>query len=382
MIYLDNAATSWPKPPEVLEAIRAAMEQAGGNPGRSGHRSSIQAARVIFSCRENLASFFNLADPLRVIFTPNATYAINMVLKGFLKPGDSVITSTMEHNAVMRPLRYLEQMGIKVKTATCAADGTLDENLLNELFDSTTRLMVFTHASNVTGSILPVEQIASVAHLHGVKVLVDAAQSAGVLTIDMQKSGIDFLAFTGHKELLGPTGSGGLLIHPCVDISALSPLVEGGTGSRSESEYQPEYLPDKYEAGTANLIGVAGLEAGLKFVQQMGLESIRAHALKMKSLLLEGLSVIPHVKVYGPKDPSTSVAIVSFTIAGQSVSDIGFKLDEDFGVLTRVGLHCAPAAHRAIGSFPEGTVRLSPGLFTTLEDIQKTLSAIQEVARS
>jgi cysteine desulfurase/selenocysteine lyase len=221
-----------------------------------------------------------------------------------------------------------------------------------------------------------------VAHLHGVKVLVDAAQSAGVLTIDMQKSGIDFLAFTGHKELLGPTGSGGLLIHPCVDISALSPLVEGGTGSRSESEYQPEYLPDKYEAGTANLIGVAGLEAGLKFVQQMGLESIRAHALKMKSLLLEGLSVIPHVKVYGPKDPSTSVAIVSFIIAGQSVSDIGFKLDEDFGVLTRVGLHCAPAAHRAIGSFPEGTVRLSPGLFTTLEDIQKTLSAIQEVARS
>jgi cysteine desulfurase/selenocysteine lyase len=382
MIYLDNAATSWPKPPSVLEAISAVMEQAGGNPGRSGHRLSIQAARVIYSCRENLAGFFNLSDPLRVIFTPNATYAINLVLKGFLKPGDSVITSALEHNAVMRPLRYLEQKNIRVKIVPCAADGTLELPTFAALIDSTTRLLVITHASNVTGAIQPVEQLTGLAHRQGVRVLVDAAQSAGILPIDMQKNGIDFLAFSGHKELLGPTGSGGLLIHPAIDSSLITPLVQGGTGSRSESEYQPEDWPDKYEAGTANLIGIAGLEAGLKFIQQLGLAAVRAHSLKMKSLLWEGLSAIPRVKVFGPTDPAQSVAIVSFSIMGKSVSDIGFRLDEDFGVLTRVGLHCAPAAHRTIGSFPEGTVRLSPGLFTTLDDIQTTLAAVQEIARS
>jgi cysteine desulfurase/selenocysteine lyase len=382
MIYLDNAATSWPKPPSVLEAISAVMEQAGGNPGRSGHRLSIQAARVIYSCRENLAGFFNLSDPLRVIFTPNATYAINLVLKGFLKPGDSVITSALEHNAVMRPLRYLEQKNIRVKIVPCAADGTLELPTFAALIDSTTRLLVITHASNVTGAIQPVEQLTGLAHRQGVRVLVDAAQSAGILPIDMQKNGIDFLAFSGHKELLGPTGSGGLLVHPAIDSSLITPLVQGGTGSRSESEYQPEDWPDKYEAGTANLIGIAGLEAGLKFIQQLGLAAVRAHSLKMKSLLWEGLSAIPRVKVFGPTDPAQSVAIVSFSIMGKSVSDIGFRLDEDFGVLTRVGLHCAPAAHRTIGSFPEGTVRLSPGLFTTLDDIQTTLAAVQEIARS
>ncbi len=382
MIYLDNAATSWPKPPDVMEAMSAVMQQAGGNPGRSGHRLSIQAARVIYSCRESLANFFNLPDPLRVVFTPNATYAINLVLKGILKPGDSVVCSAIEHNAVMRPLRYLEQKGIKVRIAAGSADGTTDEKQFAALIDSSTRLLVCTQAGNVTGTILPVERLTAMAHRYGVKVLVDAAQSAGVLPIDMQKTGIDFLAFTSHKELLGPTGSGGLLIHPGVDGSLINPLVHGGTGSRSESEYQPEDWPDKFEAGTANLIGIAGLAAGLKFIQRTGLDAVREHSLKMKKLLWEGLSVISGVKLFGPVDPSQSVAIVSFTVAGKSVSEAGFQLDEDFGILTRVGLHCAPSAHRAIGSFPDGTIRLSPGLFNTPKDIRDTLFAIQEVARS
>jgi cysteine desulfurase/selenocysteine lyase len=382
MIYLDNAATSWPKPPGVLDAIREALEESGGNPGRSGHRLSIRAARIVYGCRENLAAYFNLADPLRLIFTPNATYSINLALKGFLKAGDSVVTTCLEHNAVMRPLRYLEQQGVVVKIAPVSINGTIDENGLAALIDSTTRLVVLTQASNVSGAILAVERLSTLAHQKGARVLVDAAQSAGVIPIDIQKSQIDFLAFTGHKELLGPTGIGGLAVHPDIGAAWLNPLVQGGTGSRSESEYQPEDWPDKFEAGTSNLIGIAGLNAGLKFVREMGPEAVYAHSRRLRSLLWEGLSVIRGVRLYGPADPAKSVAIVSFTLAGKSVSEIGFRLDEDHAILTRVGLHCAPAAHRTLGTFPEGTVRLSPGLFTTIEDIQNTLSAIQEIARS
>ncbi|HSW59123.1 MAG TPA: aminotransferase class V-fold PLP-dependent enzyme [Dehalococcoidales bacterium] len=382
MIYLDNAATSWPKPPEVLDSIKEAMDLAGGNPGRSGHRLSIEAARRIYSCRERLAEFFNLTDVLRVIFTPNATYAINLVLKGLLKPGDSVVTSGMEHNAVMRPLRFLEGQGIRIKTAAGGADGTAGEDEIEDQFDSTTRLLVCTHASNVTGIVQPVEKLTALAHRRGVKVLVDAAQSAGILPIDIRRSGIDFLAFSGHKELLGPTGCGGLLIHPDIDGSQITPLVQGGTGSRSDLEYQPEDWPDKFEAGTANLIGIAGLEAGLKYIQARGIEELREQSIKLRKQLLEGLSVIPGVKIYGPSDPEAAVAIVSFTIKNKNVSDTGLFLDEEFGILTRVGLHCAPVAHRAMGTFPEGTVRLSPGLFTTEDEIRKTLLAVRKAARS
>jgi cysteine desulfurase / selenocysteine lyase len=382
MIYLDNAATSWPKPPEVLQAMNDAIAQSGGNPGRSGHRLSIQAARLVYDCRENLAAFFHLADPLRVIFTPNATYAINLVLKGWLRPGDQVVATSMEHNAVLRPLRYLESRGVRVKIVECSATGSLDSGALEQAMGPATRLVVCLHASNVSGTLLPVEQITTIAHRQGARVLVDAAQTAGLLPLDMDHSGFDFLAFSGHKDLLGPAGTGGLLIHPDVAAAALEPLVQGGTGSRSESELQPEDLPDKYEAGTLNFPGLAGLLAGLNWLRQIGPENARAHSIKLKTILVEGLSVIPGVRIYGPLDPALTTGLVSFTIQGRVVSDIGFRLDEDYGILSRVGLHCAPSAHRTLGSWPEGTIRLSPGLFTTLEDIQQTLSAIQEVARS
>jgi len=382
MIYLDNAATSWPKPPEVNQAMHRVLETAGGNPGRSGHRLSVAAARVIYDCRENLAAFFNLADPLRLIFTPNATFSLNLVLNGFLHAGDRVVTTAMEHNAVMRPLRHLEQIGVEVVVAPCSPGGLIDEERFAQLIKSPTRLVVINHASNVTGTLAPLSRLTDLAHQKGALVLVDASQSAGLIPLDMAAAGIDFLAFTGHKELLGPTGTGGLAISPSVDISAVDPLVRGGTGSRSESEFQPDDLPDKYESGTANLIGLAGLDAALDWIRQKSPEAIRQHAIKMKPLLLEGLSVIPGVTLYGPLDPNLSVSIVSFTITGKSVSEIGWRLDEDFAILTRVGLHCAPAAHQTIGTFPEGTVRLSPGIFTTAEEISRVLSAVQEVALS
>jgi cysteine desulfurase / selenocysteine lyase len=382
VIYLDNAATSWPKPPQVLEAMRQAMEQAGGNPGRSGHRLSVAAARVQYDCREKIAEYFHAPDPLRVIFTPNATQAINLVLRGLLKPGDRVVTTSMEHNAVMRPLRFLEKRGVQILIAPCAADGVLNVEDMAGLIDSRTRLVVLTCASNVVGTVLPVSGVAAAAHRAGALVLADAAQAAGAMPIDMQRSGIDLLAFTGHKELQGPTGTGGLLINSNVDIRTIDPLVCGGTGSRSDSEEQPEDLPDKYESGTANLIGIAGLAAGISWINERGQESIRQHAVQLTAALIEGLSVISGVKIFGTKDAGNSLAIVSITLRGKKVSEVGFRLDEEYGILTRVGLHCAPAAHRTAGSFPEGTVRLSPGIFTTLEDIRETLKCIQQVARS
>jgi cysteine desulfurase/selenocysteine lyase len=382
MIYLDNAATSWPKPPEVLKAMTDALERAGGNPGRSGHRLSIAAARIIYDTREEIARFFGVSDPLRVIFTSNATHAINLVLRGILKPGDHVATSSMEHNAVMRPLRYLEKQGVRLNIVHCAPDGSLNVRDIQKAINSTTRLVVMTHASNVTGTILPVAEIASIAHQAGALVLVDTAQTAGVLSINMSQTGIDLLAFTGHKELLGPPGIGGLVIADNIDVSQIEPLIRGGTGSRSDSDEQPDDLPDKFESGTANLAGIAGLGAGLKWVIAKGVREIREHAKKLSQTLLEGLSDIPRVKVYGTLDTERSVAIVSFTVDGMHVSEIGLILDEEYEVLSRVGLHCAPAAHNTIGSFPEGTVRLAPGVFTKIEDIQEALKAISKVVRS
>ena len=382
MIYLDNAATSWPKPPEVLKTMTDVLEHAGGNPGRSGHRLSIAAARVIHDTREEMARFFGISDPLRTIFTSNATHAINLALRGILKPGDHIVTSSTEHNAVMRPLRNLEKQGIRLSIVPCAADGILDIKDLKKALDSATRLVVMTHASNVTGTLLPIAEIASLAHQAGALLLVDAAQTAGVLPIDIPAMGIDLLAFTGHKELQGPPGTGGLVIADNIDVSQVEPLIRGGTGSRSESEEQPDDLPDKFESGTANLAGIAGLGAGLKWIAARGIDEIRDHLKKLSQALIDGLSTLSEVKIYGTLEPERSVAIVSFTATGKLVSEIGFRLDEEYGILSRVGLHCAPAAHKTIGSFPEGTVRLAPGVFTTMSDIQEAIQAISRVVRS
>jgi selenocysteine lyase/cysteine desulfurase len=415
MIYLDHAATSWPKPPEVTQAMADFLARAGGNPGRSGHRLSIEAGRIVYDAREAMAELFGVADPLRVIFTLNATHALNIALAGLLRPGDRVVTSGMEHNAVMRPLRGLEgratviaatparsacadrnqptQVGFATVAAVsnrpvaltilpCRRDGTLDLAEAARLITPGTRLVVLNHASNVCGTIQPVAEIAAMAHRAGALLLVDAAQTAGVLPIDVGTMGIDLLAFTGHKGLQGPPGTGGLILGARVDAGRIEPFMRGGTGSRSESEEQPEDLPDKFEAGTPNGVGIAGLGAGVRWVLSRGVEAIRAHEVALARALIAGLAAIPGVTVHGPRDAELCTATISFTAAGRRVSEIGWRLDEEHGVLSRVGLHCAPAAHRTLGTFPEGTVRLAPGVFTTLDDVQTAVRAVAQVAAS
>lgn len=413
MIYLDHAATSWPKPPEVLAAMRDFLERAGGNPGRSGHRLSVEAGRIVYDAREAVAELFNAPDPLRVIFTLNATHAINIALHGLLRPGDRVVTSSIEHNAVMRPLRAMEQSplssprppslpcagregedrppfprreggtgGIGLALIPCRSDGTLDMAAAEQLITPGTRLVVLNHASNVMGTILPVAQVAELAHRVGALLLVDAAQTAGAVPIDMQALDIDLLAFTGHKALLGPPGTGGLVIGERVDTAEMEPLLRGGTGSRSEFEIQPEDCPDKFESGTPNGVGIAGLGAGIRYVLRHGVEAIRGHEIALARALAEGLAAIPGVTVYGPADPHQRTATVSFTVAGRRVSEIGLRLDEEYDVLCRVGLHCAPAAHRTIGTFPEGTVRLAAGFSTTMDEVKRAVAAMAQIVAS
>ena len=394
MIYLDHAATSWPKPPQVLAAMHDFLAQAGGNPGRSGHRLSIAAGRIVYDAREAVAELFGAPDPLRVIFTLNATHAINIALHGLLQPGDRVVTSGIEHNAVMRPLRAMAQPnvpgtaavpgtwahGIDLAVIPCHADGVLDLAAAQRLITPGVRLVALNHASNVMGTILPVAQVAELARRAGALLLVDTAQTAGALPIDMAALGIDLLAFTGHKGLLGPPGTGGLVIGERVDTVNMAPLLRGGTGSRSEFEVQPEDCPDKFESGTPNGVGIAGLGAGIRTVLDHGLAVIREHELELTRLLVKGLGNIPGVTVYGPADAGQRTAVVSITVAGRRVSEIGLRLDEEHGVLSRVGLHCAPAAHRTIGTFPEGTVRLAAGLSTARPDVQRAIAAVAAIA--
>jgi cysteine desulfurase / selenocysteine lyase len=382
VIYLDHAATSWPKPPEVIRAMVDFCGLAGGNPGRSGHRLSLAAGRVVYDAREALAELFALPDPLRIIFTANATYAINLALRGLLRAGDRVVTTGIEHNAVMRPLRALEQQGVQVAVIPCEADGTIDLGRAAATIVPGTRMVVVNHASNVAGTILPISELATLAHRAGALLLVDAAQTAGVLPIDVPQLGIDLLAFTGHKSLQGPTGTGGLVINETVDTALIEPLVYGGTGSRSAHEQQPEFCPDKFESGTPNGVGIAGLGAGVRWVLEQGIAALRDHDRQLASLLVEGLDSIPDVTVYGPTDPSLRTATVSFTVAGWHVSEIGMQLDEQFDILCRVGLHCAPAAHRTLGSFPEGTVRFAAGPTIGLDQIRAAIAAVEQIVRS
>jgi len=381
MIYLDHAATSWPKPPGVIRAMADYLESAGGNPGRSGHSLSIEAGRIIYAAREAVAELFHAPDPLRVIFTLNATHAINLALCGLLRPGDHVVTSGIEHNSVMRPLRALENRGVRLTVVACNTDGSLDPARVAAAITPRTRMVAITHASNVTGTILPVREVAEAAHNAGALLLLDAAQTAGVLPIDVQAMGIDLLAFTGHKGLQGPPGTGGLVIGERVSIGQMEPLVRGGTGSRSEHEFQPEDVPDKFEGGTANGSGIAGLGAGVRWILSRGVNAIRSHEIELTRVLLEGLQAIPGITMYGVGNPSACTAVVSFTMRGRRVSEIGLQLDEEYGIMCRVGLHCAPAAHRTIGTFPEGTVRLAAGISTDSGEIRAAVDSVAEIAR-
>ncbi|MGQ9584682.1 MAG: aminotransferase class V-fold PLP-dependent enzyme [Anaerolineae bacterium] len=380
LIYFDNAATSWPKPPEVTQAMAHFMEEVGANPGRSGHRLSVEAGRIVHEARELVAELFHAPDPLRVTFGPNVTEAINLALHGLLRPGDHVITSSMEHNSVMRPLRALERKGVEVTTVPCSSQGFLDPTDLEAAIRPNTVMIALNHASNVVGTLLPLREAGQIAHRHGLWLLADVAQTAGTCPIDMEADHIDLLCFTGHKGLWGPMGTGGMILGDRVDASRLEPLKQGGTGSRSEHEVHPDFLPDLCEAGTPNAVGLAGLAAGVRLVLQIGVEAIRARDATLTQRLLDGLQAIPGVTLYGPRDASKQTATLAFNVDRLEPSDVGLRLDEEYGILCRVGLHCAPAAHRTIGTFPRGAVRFGLGYFNTAEEVDLVLGAVGQIA--
>jgi cysteine desulfurase/selenocysteine lyase len=380
VIYLDNAATSWPKPPQVIKAMADFLAFVGANPGRAGHHKAVQAGRIVYNTRLAVAELFKAKDPLRVVFTHNVTHALNLCLHGLLQPGAHIITSSMEHNSVMRPLRMLEKKGVKLSIVQCSQSGNLDPGEVENVIQTDTKLVVLNHASNVTGTLLPVKEVGAVCRKHNVLFLVDAAQTAGCYPIDMQAGCIDFLAFTGHKALNGPMGTGGLIIGSRVDEQILHPLLQGGTGSNSENEEQPDFLPDALEAGTVNAVGLAGLAAGIDWINNTGLETIRSHDRYLTQCLLDGLGEIPGVIVYGDKQAASRTATVSFTIDKVPVSEAGLRLDEEFGIQCRVGLHCAPLAHKTLGTFPHGTIRFGLSYFNTEEEVEKAVSAVKQIA--
>ncbi len=378
-IYLDNAATSFPKPESVYKAVSDTLRKYGSSPGRGGHKMSLQTERIIFETRERIASFFNIPSSSNVIFTFNVTMGINLALKGFLKAGGHVLTSSMEHNAVMRPLKRLEKEGVSKTVVQCSSEGFLNPKDIEKEIKPNTKLIVITHASNVVGTILPIREVGEIAKKKGIAFLVDAAQSAGLLPIDVQKDNIDMLGCTGHKSLFGPQGTGFLYIKDGLDVK---PLIEGGTGSNSESDEMPDFMPDKFQAGTLNTPGIAGLGAGIEFIQNEGLKKIRDKEMNFVSIILNEFKKIKGVKLYGSLNPLDRVAVVSFNIEGKDPAEVGNILNEKYDIMSRVGLHCAPNAHRTIETFPVGTVRVSVGYFNTEGDIDKLIKAVRDIAKA
>ena len=377
VLYLDNAATSWPKPPGVPRAMSRAVRRGGGNPGRSGHAKSIEAGRTVLRTRELLAQLFHVADPSRIVFTKNATEALNMVIVGLLRPGDRVVTTSMEHNSVLRPLAALGGAGVRVEVVEAGRDGQVDPDAFARSLAPGTRLAVVTHASNVTGTVNDVARICAACRDRGVPLLVDAAQTAGCMPIDLESLQVDYLAFSGHKGLLGPQGTGGLFVRNEAD---LPPFTRGGTGSLSDREDQPEFLPDRFESGTLNVPGIAGLGEGVSYILTRGVEDVVAHDQRLRAAFLATLDSDGRVTVFGGPQGIPHTGVISIALAGISPSEAGEMLERRYGILTRVGLHCAPRAHRTIGTFPDGTVRLSWGAFTREADMVRAARAVLSIA--
>ncbi len=377
LIYFDNAATSWPKPPEVRAALEAYFGSAGGNPGRSGHRMSIAAARLVEEARDGLAELLNVGDPTQVVLTKNATEGLNLAIHGLLQPGDHAVTTSIEHNSVMRPLRHLESVGVELTVVACDRTGMLDPNAVRDALRPNTRLLVTTHGSNVMGSLMPLGDLAAIAGESGVPYLVDASQTAGVIPIDVEAQGLDMVAVTGHKGLLGPTGTGGLYLREGLN---LRPLMRGGTGSRSDLEVQPDFLPDIFESGTLNVLGFAGLVAGIEHILEVGVAQVESHERALVARFLAGAARIERVTTHGPESLADRCGVLSFNIDGLTPSEVGTLLDQKYNIMSRVGLHCAPGAHKTIGTFPTGSVRFGFSPANTAAEVDTALSAIEEIS--
>ena len=380
-IYLDNASTSFPKAPTVATAMSDYITNRGININRGSYALAYDVEDIIYTTRQRLNTLFNGHDPSHVIFTQNVTMSLNMVIKGLLKSGDHVLVSSMEHNAVMRPLTQLLDKGITFDTIPCDSTGFIQMDSIEPLIRPNTVALIINHASNVCGTIQPLESIGPICKAHNLQFIVDAAQTAGVIPIDVKACHIDALCFTGHKGLLGPQGIGGIILTKEM-AQTLTPLIAGGTGSFSHLETLPTHMPDAFESGTLNLPGIIGLNEGLAYIESQGMENIHNHELALTQAFLEGLQSIDGINIVGKQNIQDRTAVVSITIDGMDPANIAYELESTYHIMTRVGLHCAPRAHQTLRTYPEGTVRFSFGYANTHKDVESALSALNTIVKS
>lgn len=381
-IYFDNASTTFPKPKETAEAMYEYMTKEGSNINRGCYDRAYRVEEIVYETRQMLCDLFGGEDCRNVVFTKNVTESLNVIIKGFLKSGDHVLVSSMEHNAVMRPLVQLEKQGVTFSRIPCRADGALCLESMEALVTLQTKAVIMMHGSNVCGTLLPIEAVGAFCVRHGLKFIVDAAQTAGVWPINMETMHIDALAFTGHKGLLGPQGTGGFILKKEM-VPLIDPLLSGGTGSLSHTEEVPAFMPDRMEPGTLNLPGIVGLHASLEWLQKTGIDTIREHELKLAEYFIDGLQALDpeslHIRLIGKTDMNERSGVVSIQTTQEDISQVAWELDDGYGIMTRVGLHCAPSAHKTLGTFPTGTIRFSFGYWNTKEEVDLALKALEEL---
>ena len=377
-IYFDNGSTSFPKAPGVGDAIRDIIEHGAYNINRGGYEGAYEVADMVLTTREQLCCLFHFSESRNVVFTPSITYSLNYVIKGLLKPGDHVIVSSMEHNGLMRPLVQMAHQGVSFDAAQADRDGVLDPQKVEDLIRPNTRAVMMLHASNLCGTMLPIQQVGEICARHGLIFVVDTAQTAGVFPIDMEKMHIDALCFTGHKGLRGPQGVGGMLLRDEL-CSQMTPLISGGTGSRSDSEEVPDFMPDRFESGTMNLPGIAGLHRALTYLEEYGMENIARQELAICQRFIDGALTLPDTRVVGKLTTQDRAAIVSLDFQKMDNAEVSFLLDNQYGVMTRCGLHCAPRAHKSLGTFPQGTVRFSFSHHNTPEEVDTCIEGLRKI---
>lgn len=377
-VYLDNGATSFPKAPGVGEAMLDYVNNIGANVNRSTYEASSEAEMVLIECRERLCTLFGTEDITHAVFTPGMTAGLNMLLKGFLSPGDHVIVSSLEHNAMMRPLRQLEAQGVEFSRIPADSRGITDPKDILPLIRPNTRLVAIMHASNVCGTLLPVKEISDICRERGLPVILDAAQTAGHYPVNMKELGLSALCVPGHKGLLGPQGIGALMLDEEF-AKRVEPLISGGTGSASDSDLLPPYMPDRFESGTLNIPGIFGLNAALGFILEKGVDTLRAHEEGLTRRFIDGLEGLP-LRLAGTKEINKRVGVISIDFTGRDNAEVAYELDKR-GIMTRCGLHCAPSAHKTLGTFPQGTVRFSIGYANAECDVDAAISAIKEILR-
>ncbi|MEA5015082.1 MAG: aminotransferase class V-fold PLP-dependent enzyme [Candidatus Limiplasma sp.] len=378
MIYFDNGSTSHPKAPGVARAVLEVLENGCFNINRGGYAGAYEMSALVFDAREKIAALFGCPTGRQVVFTGGVTQALNMALKGLLRPGDQVVTTQMEHNAVVRPLAQLEKQGVLVEVARCGPDGLLDLADMEAKITGYTRLVVMTHASNVCGAVLPIREVGDMCRARGALLLVDSAQTAGVLPISMEKDHIDMLAFAGHKGLLATQGIGGLVLSQEIG-EKMTPLMAGGTGSHSHQAEMPRELPDRLEAGTLNLPGIAALSSSLDYLAKVSIDTIYAREMALLQRLTDGIRALPQVRLVGPENPADKCAVAALDFPALDNAAVAARLDEEYGIMTRCGLHCAPQAHQALGTFPRGAVRCSLGHQNTEAEVDRLLAALDEI---